>query len=473
MEVKKINQYCWEIPKTGKMQVPARIYATQPLITKMKEDRTLQQASNVAQLPGIIKHALVMPDAHEGYGFPIGGVAAFDDQEGIISPGGIGYDVNCGVRLIRTDYTINQVMKKRSELLQTLFDEVPSGVGKGGLKILSKDELLEILAKGSLWSLKQGYGTKADIATTEEGGCMKGADPLAVSERALARGRPQLGTLGAGNHFLELQQVGEIYDQETAKAFGITEKGQIMIMVHCGSRGFGHQVASDYIRKIEQKYGYDYVPDRELVYAPIQSELGQEYYRAMQAGVNYAFANRQMIVHWIRDAFEKVMGSSDNMKQVYDVCHNIAKIEKHKVEGEKRSMCIHRKGATRALGPGREEIPEQYRTVGQPIFIPGSMGTASYILVGTNTAEELSFSSTAHGAGRELSRAVAIKRFNGEHVAKELLQRGIEIKSASYRGIAEEAPESYKDIDEVAATSHHANIAKKVVRLLPVGVVKG
>ena len=473
MQVEKINNTCWEIPKTGAMQVPARIYATSSLLNKIKQDNTLKQAVHVAQLKGILKHALVMPDAHEGYGFPIGGVAAFDAAEGIISPGGIGYDVNCGVRLIRTPYTISELMKKRTELLEKLFEEVPSGVGRAGSTSLSHDELLEILDKGSLWSVKNGYGTRADVQATEEQGRMAGADPLLISPRALARGKPQLGTLGAGNHFLEIQQVGDIYDEKTAKAFGIADQGQVVVMVHCGSRGLGHQIASDYIRKMEEKYGYSHLPDRELVNAPLQSELGQEYYQAMQAGVNYAFANRQMIIHWIRHAFEQVMGSADGMEQVYDVCHNIAKMEKHDVDGETREVCIHRKGATRAFGPGREEVPEQYRAVGQPIFIPGSMGTASYVLAGTKTAEAVSFGSTAHGAGRELSRKAALNKFRGEDVAKALQGKGIAVRSMSYKGIAEEAPGAYKDIDEVVSTSHDAGIGKRVVRLLPVGVVKG
>jgi len=473
MDVKKINEYTWEVPKHGGMKVPARIYATERLMEKIKHDRTLQQAINVAHLKGILKYSYVMPDAHEGYGFPIGGVAAFDVEEGIISPGGIGYDVNCGVRLLRTDFKAEEIVEKRTALLQELFNQVPSGVGKGGAIKLSKEDMQELLVKGSQWSLENGYGTRDDLETTEESGRMKGADPSLVSERALARGRPQLGTLGAGNHFLELQKVAEIFDEKTAKTFGITELGQVTVMIHCGSRGFGHQLASDYIRKMEQKYGFDGLPDRELVNAPLQSELGQQYFKAMSAGMNYAFANRQMIVHWVRESFKKVMGTADGMKQVYDVCHNIAKIEKHKVDGETREVCVHRKGATRAFCAGREGNPEKYMSTGHPVLIPGSMGTSSYVLVGTEKSEELSFASTAHGAGRELSRAAAIRKYRGETVAKELLSRNIEVKSASWRGIAEEAPGAYKSIDEVAKTSNGVGIAKAVVRLVPLGVVKG
>jgi tRNA-splicing ligase RtcB len=375
--------------------------------------------------------------------------------------------------LLRTDFKAEEVVAKRTELLQELFKQVPSGVGRGGVTKLSKDELQELLVKGSEWSLENGYGTKEDLEATEEGGRMKGADHSLVSERALARGKPQLGTLGAGNHFLEIQKVDQIYDEKTAEVFGITEPGQVTVMIHCGSRGFGHQIASDYIRKMEQKYGYTHLPDRELVNAPLQSELGQQYFKAMSAGMNYAFANRQMIVHWVRESFKKIMGSDEGMLQVYDVCHNIAKIEKHKFDGETRKVCVHRKGATRAFAAGREGNPERYMSTGHPVLIPGSMGTASYVLVGTEKSEELSFASTAHGAGRELSRAAAIKKFRGEAVSKELLSRGIEVKSASWRGIAEEAPGAYKSIDEVAKTSDGVGIAKAVVRLVPLGVVKG
>ena len=406
-------------------------------------------------------------------GFPIGGVAAVSTEEGVISPGGIGYDINCGVRLLRTDWTAEEIAPKLRELLNELFRQVPSGVGRGGQTKLSKDEMLDMLAKGSRWSLEQGYGVKADLDTTEEYGFLKQAEPGFVSESAIARGRPQLGTLGAGNHFLEVQKVEEIYDEKTAKVFGIDGPGQVTVMVHCGSRGFGHQVASDYIKEMEKKYGFSHLPDRELVNAPFSSELGQRYFKAMCAGMNYAFANRQMIVHWMRNSFKKVMGTDHGMKQVYDVCHNIAKVEKHEVDGEKTEVCVHRKGATRSFGPGREEVNETYRSVGQPVFIPGSMSTASYVMVGTNSAEEKSFGSTAHGAGREMSRKEAIRTFRGDKIANEMEKRNILIKAASWKGIAEEAAPAYKDINEVAKVSNDLGLGKIVARLVPMGVVKG
>ena len=405
-------------------------------------------------------------------GFPIGGVAAVDAEEGVISPGGIGYDINCGVRLLKTDWTEDEIRPKLRELLNELFRQVPSGVGRGGQTRLSKSEMLELLAKGSRWSLEQGYGIKEDLATTEEYGWLKHAESDFVSESAIARGRPQLGTLGAGNHFLEIQKVEELYDEETARAFGL-EEGKVSVMVHCGSRGFGHQIASDYIRKMEKKYGFDHLPDRELVNAPFNSELGQEYFKAMCAGMNYAFANRQMIVHWIRESFKKIMGTSEGMRQVYDVCHNIAKVEKHDVDGETRELVVHRKGATRSFGPGRPEVNEVYKETGQPIFIPGSMATASYVLAGTNSALEKSFGSTAHGAGREMSRKEAIRTFRGEKVAKEMEQKNILVKAASWKGIAEESAPAYKDINEVAKVSNEAGLGKTVARLVPLGVVKG
>jgi tRNA-splicing ligase RtcB len=332
---------------------------------------------------------------------------------------------------------------------------------------------MEILAKGANWALEQGYGTKEDLQRTEENGSMKAADASCISSRALERGIPQLGTLGAGNHFLEIQKVDKIYDEKTAKAFGIEKEGQVTVMIHCGSRGLGHQVASDYIKLMEDKYGFEHLPDRELVNAPINSELGQRYYKAMAAAINYAFTNRQMICHWTRDVFEKVMGSSEGMSQVYDVCHNLAKFEKHEVDGKKKMVCVHRKGATRSFGPGREEIPEVYRNIGQPVLIPGSMGTASYLLVGTKTAEKISWGSTAHGAGRVESRAAASRQWSGEQIKEQLQRKDIELVATSWKGIAEEAPSAYKDIDEVVRVSHSLGIGKMVARLVPLGVMKG
>lgn len=377
------------------------------------------------------------------------------------------------MRLLRTDWTVNDILQKRKQLLEEIFKEVPAGVGKGGITKLSKEVLREVLEKGARWAVENGYGTKEDLDCTEENGSMKGVDFNTVSETAIARGKPQLGTLGAGNHFMEIQKVDKIYDAEIARAFGIEKEGQITVMIHCGSRGLGHQVASDYIKAMEEKYGVKDLPDRELVNAPIKSELGQRYYKAMGCAINFAFANRQMICHWVRDSFKKVMGSNGGMKQVYDVCHNLAKFEEHLIDGKRKKVCIHRKGATRSFGPGREEIPEIYREVGQPVIIPGSMGTASYLLVGTKKAEEVSFGSTAHGAGRVASRAEALRTLRGEQVAKELAAKNIEVKGASWKGIAEEAPQMYKDIDEVARVSHAVGIGNLVARLVPLAVMKG
>jgi tRNA-splicing ligase RtcB len=473
MELRKINDCVWEIPKQGDMRVSATIYASEKLLASVRRDLTLQQARNVACLPGIQRMSYVMPDAHQGYGFPIGGVAAFDMDEGIISPGGVGYDINCGVRLLRTDYTAEDIAAKRKELLAEIFKEVPAGVGKSGITKLSKGVLRDILARGAEWAVEQGYGSKEDLLMTEEHGRMKDADPAHISNRAIERGIPQLGTLGAGNHFLEIQKVFHIYDQEKARIFGIDAEGQIMVMIHCGSRGLGHQVASDYIEIMENAFGTKGLPDRELINAPVRSPLGQQYYASMCSAVNYAFANRQMIAHWVRDVFAKVMGSSSGMRQVYDVCHNVAKIERHSIGGREREVCIHRKGATRSFGPGRPEIPEAYRPHGQPVLIPGSMGTASYVLVGTAEAEERSFSSTAHGAGRVMSRHEALRRFRGEQIRDDLRKQGIELQSTSWKGVAEEAAPAYKDVDEVVRVSHEVGIGRKVARLVPVGVMKG
>ena len=473
MELKRINAYTYQILKHGNMKVPTVIYTSSKLLESIKRDRTLEQARNVACLPGIQKMAYVMPDGHQGYGFPIGGVAAFDLDEGIISPGGVGYDINCGVRLLKTDFMEKDVEAKRTELLAQIFRSVPAGVGKGGKLRLSRRVLEEVCLKGAEWAVENGYGTRMDLERTEEYGRMKSADPSYLSKRAIDRGVPQLGTLGAGNHFLEIQKVDEIYDPEIARVFGIHSLGQILVMIHCGSRGFGHQVASDYIRAMENRFGTSGLPDRELINAPIRSEMGKQYYKSMSAAVNFAFANRQMIAHWVRDVFKKIMGSFEGMDQVYDVCHNVAKFEKHDINGEEKEVCIHRKGATRSFGPGRKEIPEVYRSVGQPVIIPGSMGTASYVLAGTRQAEQLSFGSTAHGAGRMMSRHEARRRFRGEQIKQDLAEKGIELQSTSWRGVAEEAAQAYKDVDEVVKVSHELGIGKRVVRVVPVGVMKG
>lgn len=473
MDLKPLSEFSWQIPQTGAMKVPAVVYASQKLLDNIKKDKTLEQLKNVACLKGIVKHALAMPDAHQGYGFSIGGVAAFDLNEGIVSPGGVGYDINCGVRVVRTPFTLDQVEPKRKELINEIFREVPAGVGKKGATKLGREELHEVLMKGAQWAVEQGYGTKEDLQRTEEYGSMKGVDLNAISQKALQRGLPQLGTLGSGNHFIEIQKVDKIYDQAIAKAYGLEREGQIVVMIHSGSRGLGHQVASDYIKKMESVYGTEHLPDRELINAPIPSELGQEYLKAMWGAMNFAFTNRQMMMHWTRNAFAKVMGSSEGLDLVYDVCHNIAKMETHTVDGEKRKLCVHRKGATRSFGPGREEIPSVYRNVGQPVLIPGSMGTASYVLAGTAKAEEVSFGSTAHGAGRVMSRSQALKQFRGEEVAKDLEKMNIYVKGVSWKGIAEETYQVYKDVDEVIRVSHGAGIGSMVARVVPIAVMKG
>jgi len=471
-EAKQINEFTWKIEKHGKMNVPAIIYSSQALMEKVQSDKTMQQITNVACLPGIVKNAIAMPDCHEGYGFPIGGVAAFDIDEGIVSPGGIGYDINCSVRLLRTDFTADQIMGRRKEFLEELYKTVPVGAGRNGIIKINKDQLNELLSKGARWAVDNGYGKNDDIERTEENGHLD-AEPLFVSDKAIERGLPQLGTLGSGNHFLELQKVDKIYDEEKARVFGITSEGQVVVMIHCGSRGIGHQVASDYIKKMEDKYGFEHLPDRELINAPINSELGQQYLKAMGASANFAFTNKQLITHHVRNAFKNIYGNNDNVDVVYDVCHNIGKFEKHEIDGETRKVCVHRKGATRSFGPGREEISGVYRKYGQPIIIPGSMGTASYLLVGTKTAEEVSFGSTAHGAGRVGSRSEALRTLKGIDIINQLREKGIEIKGGSMKGIAEEAPQMYKDIDEVIRVSHGIGIGNMVARLKPLGVIKG
>lgn len=481
MKIVKISEYEWEIPKGELpcMNVPTRIFASEKLLEKMQKDRTLLQAAGVACLPGIYKYSIVLPDGHEGYGFPIGGVAAIDANEGVISPGGIGYDINCGVRLLRTDLTVDQVKPKLKELLDTIFKNVPSGVGRGGRVKISISELNEVLARGVEWAVENGYGVKEDLDHIEENGKMKHADPNLVSDKAKKRGAPQLGSLGAGNHFLEIQVVDKIYNPEVAKVFGIEKEGQVMVMIHTGSRGLGHQVCSDYLRIMENKF-HDVIkklPDRELIYAPVNSDIAENYFKAMSAAANFAWTNRHMIMHWTRESFKQVFNANPlenlGMKLIYDVAHNIAKLEEHEIDGKKVKVYVHRKGATRSFPAGREEIPKDYRGVGQPVLIPGSMGTASYVLVGTETAMQKSFGSTAHGAGRTMSRSKALKRYRGEQVSRELESRGILVRAASWRVVAEEAPLAYKDIDEVVKVSHGVGIGNLIAKLRPIGVVKG
>ncbi|MCK4808623.1 MAG: RtcB family protein, partial [Candidatus Aenigmarchaeota archaeon] len=421
-------------------------------------------------------HSYAMPDAHQGYGFSIGGVAAFSVDDGVISPGGVGYDINCGVRLIRTDLKKEDFDKRKVDLLNEVVKNVPAGLGKNAKLKFSRDELSEVMSKGVRWAFDNGYAWKDDALRIEEDGCMKSADISNVSDNAFKRGMPQIGSLGSGNHFLEIQSVDEIFDAATAKVFGFTEPGQVVVMVHSGSRGLGHQVASDYLRLMEKKYGIAGLPDRELINAPFSSDMGQQYYSAMSAAANYAWVNRQMMAYWVRESFAKVFDSDAKdlgMDIVYDVAHNIAKRETHTVDGKKMDVVVHRKGATRSFAPGRVEIPEIYRAVGQPVLIPGSMGTSSYILAGTEKAMEISFGSTAHGAGRVMSRFAAIKKFRGEAVKKELEAKGISVRAASWKGISEEAPGVYKDVDEVVRVSDVAGIGKLVAKVRPMGVLKG
>jgi tRNA-splicing ligase RtcB len=476
----KIDDLRWEIPQEYKrgMRVPARIYADVDLLNEMHKDLTLDQAANVSFLQGIYKYSITLPDGHQGYGFPIGGVAATDFEEGVISPGGVGYDINCGVRLLRTNFDKEDVEPKVRQLVETLFKNVPSGLGSTGHVKLSLSQLDEVLRYGAKWAVENDFGWEEDLERLEEGGCMMGADPSKVSTAAKQRGFPQLGSLGSGNHFLEVEYVDKIFDPEVARAFGIEREGQVMVLIHTGSRGLGHQVCSDYLRTMERavrQYKIE-LPDRELVNVPINSPEGQAYFSAMACAANFAWANRQMIVHWVRQSFEQVFGQDAEgagLHIVYDVAHNIAKIEEHKVDGGRRKVCVHRKGATRAFGPGHPDVPALYRNVGQPVLIPGDMGTASYVLVGTEQAMNETFASTAHGAGRHLSRTAALKKFRGEEIRRELEGRGIVVRAAKTSVIAEEAPGSYKDIDKVVKVSHDAGIAKMVARLKPMGVAKG
>lgn len=473
-ELQKLAEAKWQMEKSGPMRVPMVVYATDKLIEQMKRDRTYWQAQNVAQLPGIVNASFVMPDGHEGYGFPIGGVAAFDET-GIISPGGVGYDINCGVRLLTTPLTADEVKPKIRELMKGLFDNVPSGVGSKGKLRLTREELDKAVTEGVQWAIRNGYGNQDDAEHCEENGAIPGADPSNVSDMAKKRGLPQFGTLGAGNHFLEVQRVEKVLDTVTAKAFGVSE-GQAVVMIHCGSRGFGHQVCDDYIRVMldaSRKYGIA-LPDKELCCAPVDSPEAKRYLSAMYCAVNYAFNNRHIIAHWVREVFAKTFGrnAADEMKTVYDVCHNIAKYEEHEVDGKRKWLWIHRKGATRAFWAGRPEIPKAYRDVGQPVIIPGCMGTASYLLVGTEAGKEC-WGSTCHGAGRTMSRNEAIRRYKPGDVIRELEARGIVCYTASRDVASEEAPPAYKDVDEVVHSVEAAGISRIVSRHVPMGVAKG
>jgi tRNA-splicing ligase RtcB len=460
------------------MRVPVRVFASDELIEAMDE-QVFAQAANVATLPGIVEASLCMPDAHWGYGFPIGGVAAFDVASGVISPGGIGFDINCGMRLVRTDLSWPEVRPRLAELIDGLAEQVPAGTGREGFVRLAKPELRAVLREGAAWAVRQGYGVAEDLLFTEAGGCFPGADPDCVSERALERGRLQLGTLGSGNHYLEVQVLRPegVFDAELARAFGLEGPEQVVVMFHCGSRGFGHQVATDYLhrflRAMPAKFGLPVI-DRELACAPIDSSEGREYYAAMCCAANMSFANRQVILHRIREVIGRVFGPGavPGIRTVYDVAHNTAKFERHRVDGDERTLLVHRKGATRAFPPGHPELPEPYRATGQPVVIGGSMETGSYLLAGVPTGAR-SFFSTAHGSGRTMSRSQASKRMSGRDLLRRMEERGVLVRAASLRGLAEEAGYAYKDVDAVAEASERAGLSRRVAHLLPVANVKG
>ncbi len=478
-ELKRISDYEWEIPKSYRhdMRVPVRLFATRELLEKVMEDQSLEQAVNAATLPELVGAMLVMPDMHQGYGFPIGGVAASRYPQGVISPGGIGYDINCGVRLLASSISYEEAEAHLDALANSLNEHCPSGVGVKGALRITEAELDQVCREGAHWALKAGYATEADLRRTEDGGRLEGADPAQVSKRARERGRPQLGTLGAGNHFIEVDVVEQVFDPDSAQVMGLAE-GNLAVQIHCGSRGFGHQICSDTVDEFQgvtKRYGI-HLPDRELVCAPLDSPEGQAYLAAMRCAANYAFANRQVLASHVRRAFEEVFARQVrnwHLIQVYDIAHNIGKIETHLIDGKPIQVCVHRKGATRAFGPGTPGLPQEYQATGQPVLVPGSMGTASWVLAGTTQSMERSFGSCCHGAGRVMSRAKAKKEVRGEKLRRELETEGIHIRAGSLPGLAEEAPEAYKNVDAVVETVCGAGIGRKIARLRPVVVIKG
>lgn len=478
-DFKQLSPYLYEIPKSYRsdMRVSARFYATPDLLEKALEDKSLEQLVNTATLPGIVNYALAMPDIHQGYGFPIGGVVATELPDGVISPGGVGYDINCGVRLLATHLAYEDVSPFIEDLATVLYHNCPSGVGQGGSIRLTTSELERVAEHGARWALKQGYATESDLERTEEGGCIEGADAGKISERAKKRGRDQLGTLGAGNHFIEVDIVDEVFDDKAALRTGLFP-GQIAVQIHCGSRGFGHQICTDYVQRFQKsirEYGIQ-LPDRELVCAPLSSPEGQDYLAAMKAAANFAFANRQVLTYHIRRSFEDVLAGkvkNPHIYQIYDIAHNMAKIEEHGSHGRRVKVCVHRKGATRAFGPGSPVLPDIYRDIGQPVLVPGSMGTASWVLLGTEGSMAQTFGSTCHGAGRLLSRSKAKKMVRGTELREALEADGIRVRAGSMPGLAEEAPVAYKDVDRVIEVVQGAGIAKKLARLKPVAVIKG
>jgi len=475
----RIDKYLYEVPQSfrGDMRVPARFYADPELMEGALGDKSLEQLVNTATLPGVVKHALAMPDIHQGYGFPIGGVVATELPDGVISPGGVGYDINCGVRLLATHLQQEEIAPHLDVLASTVYANCPSGVGKGGNIRLKTGELERLVEDGASWALARGFATQSDLERTEERGCLKGADASKVSQRAKDRGKSQVGTLGAGNHFIEVDVVTEVFDDEAAGRLGLLP-GQVAVQIHCGSRGFGHQVCSDYVKRFQKavhQYGIS-LPDRELVCAPLSSPEGQDYLAAMKAAANYAFANRQVLTYHIRRSFEQALAGkvkNHHVYQIYDIAHNMAKVEDHQVDGRRVKVCVHRKGATRAFGPGSAVLPDVYRDIGQPVLVPGSMGTASWVLLGTEGSMAQTFGSTCHGAGRTMSRSKAKKTVWGADLREELEAGGIHIRAGSMAGLAEEAPVAYKDVDRVVEVVHGAGIAKKVARLQPLAVIKG
>jgi tRNA-splicing ligase RtcB len=476
-QLEKLDDYRWIIPRQTRpgMLTDALIYTNERLLRDVLRDQCLEQAANVAMLPGIVGRSLAMPDIHQGYGFPIGGVAAtLPEEGGVVSPGGVGFDINCGVRLLASTLAIEDVAPKVRNLVDQLFRDVPSGAGRGGDVRVSHQDLDLILKEGAAWMVAHDYGLPEDLETCEESGTIDGADPSAVSDRAKKRGLPQIGTLGSGNHFLEVQYVERIFEAAAAEALGLAE-GQIVVLIHSGSRGLGHQVCTDYLRDLDEsmhRYGIS-LPDRQLACVPVDSKEGQEYLAAMRASANYAWANRQGITHFVRGAFRRIFGDDAGLRVVYDVCHNIAKLERHKIDGRERVVMVHRKGATRAFAAGRPELPEVYRAVGQPVLIPGSMGTSSYVLVGAEGAMRETFGTTCHGAGRVMSRTAAKKSEWAASARARLEEQGILVRAETKNGITEEIPEAYKDVDEVVNVVHEAGLSTKVARLKPKGVIKG
>ncbi|HKK27204.1 MAG TPA: RtcB family protein [Gemmatimonadota bacterium] len=477
IELRRMDRVRWKIPRNGEMRVDGLVYADDGIMETLREDQALRQVANVATLPGIVKHSLAMPDIHWGYGFPIGGVAAFDEDEGVISPGGVGYDINCGVRLLRSDLEAESAREKIETLVEGLFHALPSGVGSHRSDVvLDRDQLTELLVEGAGWLVERGWGREDDLESIEAGGRLPGADPGALSERALSRGTDQVGTLGSGNHFAEVQAVEEIYDADTARAFGL-EPGKVALMIHSGSRGLGYQVCDDYLETMLDaagRYGIE-LPDRQLCCAPLSSEEGKRYLGAMAAAANYAFSNRQMMAHKARNVFGRLFGDevAESMRTVYDVCHNIAKLEEHEVDGARRRLCVHRKGATRAFPAGHPELPERYRETGQPVLVPGDMGRYSYVAVGTPGGFGETFGSSCHGAGRLKSRTQSRKDTRGRSLFREFRDRGIFVRSDERSTVAEEVPEAYKDVKSVMAVVEAAGIGRPVARLRPLGVVKG